>query len=126
MAQNNEKGLTNKYVLAKRLDAVGWGLFFVWVGTSFFGHLGWGTGLLGVGVITLGGQILRKYFGLRVEGFWIVVGIFFVLGGVWELFEIQFGILPFLCIAAGMTLLFSTLASKSVHSTFCRRRETLP
>lgn len=127
MAQNNHnQGLNDRYVLANKLDSIGWGLFFIWVGIAMFGNLDWGTGLLGVGIVTIGGQALRKYFGLRIEAFWIVVGIFFALGGVWEIFNVQFGILPFLCIAGGITLLVSKSAGKSADSIWCRRRETLP
>ena len=44
----------NRSPLDKKLEAVGWGLFFIWVGTALFAHIGWGAGLLGVGIITLG------------------------------------------------------------------------
>jgi hypothetical protein len=55
------------------------------IGVALMAGIGWGPGLLGVGVITLAGQVSRKYFGLAVEPFWAVVALFFVLGGVWEL-----------------------------------------
>jgi len=64
---------------ARKLAAIGWGLFFIWVGVALFAHLGWGVGLLGVGIITLGVQATRKYFGLKLEGFWIAVGFLFVV-----------------------------------------------
>ncbi len=113
--ENTDQSLTNTKVLSKRLDAVGWGLFFIWVGIAFVAHVGWGTGLLGVGIITIGGQVIRKYFGLRLEVFWVMVGFFFSLGGVWELLNVQFGLIPILCIVAGVVLLVSTLLSKSGH-----------
>ncbi len=80
--RNNDQEMTNAKVLHKKLEAIGWGLFFVWVGIAFAAHVGWGAGLLGVGIITLGGQVMRKYFALRVEVFWVMVGFFFLLGGV--------------------------------------------
>jgi hypothetical protein len=113
--RNNDQKLTNAKVLNKKLDAVGWGLFFVWVGISFVAHVGWGTGLLGVGIITLGGQAMRRYFALRVEVFWVMVGFFFLLGGVWELIDVPFGLVPILCIAIGLVLLVSTLVGKAGH-----------
>ncbi len=111
----NDPRLTNTKVLNKRLDAVGWGLFFIWVGIAFIAHVGWGAGLLGVGIITLGGQVMRKYFALRVEVFWVMVGFFFLLGGVWKLLNVQFGLIPILVIAAGLALLVSTLVGKTGH-----------
>ncbi len=120
--RNHDQKLTNRNVLHRELDAAGWGLFFIWTGIALFAHVGWGAGLLGVGIITLGAQAARKYFGLRLEGFWVAVGFLFVLGGVWELLDIQLGLLPILCIAAGIALVVSTLIRKSARSSLCKLR----
>jgi hypothetical protein len=53
---------TSKY------DAIGWGLFFIWVGVAWITDVGWGIGLLGVAAITLGMQVARKISGEAVEG----------------------------------------------------------
>ena len=97
----------NPLEVTHKLDALGWGLFFVWVGVALMTNMGWGLGFLGVGVLALVGQVARKHFGLAVERFWVVVGVFLVLGAVWDLLGLQFSLLPFMLIAAGMTLLFS-------------------
>jgi hypothetical protein len=107
--KNHDERLKNKGVLPRKLDATGWGLFFIWTGIAFLGDVGWGVGLLGVGIIPLGVQAARKYLGLQLEGFWVAVGFFFVAGGIWKLFNIQLGLLPILCIAAGVALLGSRL-----------------
>ncbi len=120
--RNHDQELKNKNVLHKKLDAVGWGLFFIWTGVAVLFNVGWGWGLLGVGIITLGAQTARKYFGLKLERFWVAVGFFFVLAGVWELLDFQLGLLPILCIAAGVALVVSTLIGKSRHSSLCRLR----
>jgi hypothetical protein len=95
----------------QRIEAVGWALFFVWVGTSLLMDVGLGVGLLGVGVITLGGQAARSYAGLRLEGFWVVVGLLFAVGGLWELLAVELSLVALLIIAAGLALLVS--ASRS-------------
>ena len=95
--------------LTRKLESIGWGLFFLWMGIALFGHIGWGVGLLGVGIITLGAQAARKYFGLKLEGFWVAVGFLFVVGGSCRLVNVQLGLLPILCIVAGVALLVSTL-----------------
>ena len=100
---------TNTMVVIRKLDAAVWGLFFLWVGVALLADVAWGLGLLGVGVITLGGQLGRKYFGLDVESFWVVVGLLFVLGGVWELFGVQFSLVPIVLIVAGVALLLSAV-----------------
>ncbi len=111
---NNEQRLTDREVILNtRLDAAGWGLFFIWIGVALVSNIGWGAGLLGVGIITLGGQAARKYFGLRAEAFWVLVGLFFFVSGIWEWANIQFGLLTILCIAMGLVLLVSTLVHKT-------------
>ena len=110
--KNHDQKLTSEQVLHRKLDAAGWSLFFIWTGIAFLADIGWGPGLLGVGIITLGAQAARKYFGLRLEGFWIAVGFFFVAGGIWELYKIQFELWPILCVIAGIALLVPTLAGR--------------
>ena len=104
----------NTLVVTQKLDAAAWGLFFVWVGVALIANVSWGLGLLGAGVITLGAQLGRKYFGLAVEPFWIVVGVLFVLGGVWELLGVRFSLVPVVLIVAGVALLLS--ATRRLHA----------
>ena len=73
---------------------------------------GWGIGLLGVGILMLGGQVARRYMALRVEAFWVLVGALFVIGGVWEMLSVSVGLIPILCIGAGVALLVSALLGK--------------
>jgi hypothetical protein len=103
--------------IPRRLDAGTWGLFFVWVGIALAAELGWGIGLLGVGLITLAGQAARKYFGSGVEGFWLVVGILFVVGGVWEVLDVRFSAAPMVLIIAGIALLVSAMRSRDDFTT---------
>jgi hypothetical protein len=84
--------------LANKLDAVGWGLFFIWVGVAFLADVAIGVGLLGVGVITLGMQAVRKYFQLDFEE--------------WELFAVELPLVPILLIVAGLVLLVSVAGGK--------------
>lgn len=93
--------------LDQKLDAAGWGLFFLWVGIALLLDVGWGVGLLGVGIITLGEQAVRRYLGIGLDGFWVVVGLIFLVGGMWELAKIQISMLPFLIILAGVAIFAS-------------------
>jgi len=124
--RNHDQTSKSRHVLHKKLDAVGWSLFFIWIGIALLADVGWGVGLLGVGIITLGGQVMRKYFALRVEVFWVMVGFFFLLAGVWELVNVQFGLIPILCISAGVSLLISVLFRKPGDSQLCRLCRTRP
>ena len=98
--------------VARKLGAVGWSLFFIWIGVALLMKVDVGIGLLGVGVITLGAQAARKYFNLKLEGFWVVVGLVFVIGGIWALFEPKLPLLPIVLIVAGLALLVSTFRGK--------------
>jgi hypothetical protein len=124
--RNHDQMLKSKHVLHKKLDAASWGLFFIWVGIAFIAHIGWGAGLFGVGIITLGTQVARNYFGLKLEGFWVVAGFLFVLGGVWKLFNVPLDLVPILCIGAGVALLVSVLIRKPGESQLCRLCRTRP
>ena len=98
--------------LAQKVDVAGWGLFFIWVGVALMMDFSWGVGLLGVAVITLGGQAVRKYFGLALEKFWIVCGLLFLVGGIWELYRVEVSLVPILLIVAGGALLVSLATGK--------------
>ncbi|MDH3698864.1 MAG: hypothetical protein OEQ81_09375 [Flavobacteriaceae bacterium] len=97
----------NKSGVESRIEGIAWGLFFLWVGIAFLTDLSNGIGLLGVGVITLGAQLIRKSYGFEFEGFWLVVGLGFTLGGLWEFMDPGIALVPVLLIIAGLALLYS-------------------
>lgn len=97
----------------RQVSAVGWGLLFVWVGIAALAQVGWGFGLLGVGLIILGSQAVHLIIGgVRLDWFSTICGLLFLMGGVWELFSISFGLVPALSIVAGALLLLSALTSR--------------
>ncbi|MDH3727505.1 MAG: hypothetical protein OER77_08245 [Myxococcales bacterium] len=98
--------------LQKKLDAGGWGLFFIWAGVAWLMEIHLGVALLGVAVITLGGQLARWVLKVAVEPFWIVVGLCFAVGGTWSLLGTETSLIPILLIIAGGALLLSVLRRK--------------
>ena len=98
--------------LDRVLDAVGWGLFFIWVGIAFLANVPLGVGLLGVGVITLAMQAVRRYFRLKVQGFWIAVGAVFVLSGFWDLLQEKLSLVPIVLIVIGLAIVVSAVRGK--------------
>jgi len=58
---NQELKTTRIKKLNRKLDAVGWGLFFIWIGITVLANLGWGIGLIGIGMIILGKLAGREY-----------------------------------------------------------------
>jgi len=63
MEKKNNQELKNaqRKKLDRTLDAVGWGVFFIWIGVAILADLGWGVGLIGVGLIILGALVARGY-----------------------------------------------------------------
>lgn len=97
----------DKKQVADRLEALGWGLFFIWLGAALLFDVGLAMGLLGVGVITLGIQFARKRYSIPVEPFWVGIGAIFLVGGAWQLLSIKLPLLPVLLILAGVLLILS-------------------
>jgi hypothetical protein len=78
--------------------------------------VGWGIGLAGVGVIALATQGARKYFGLPVAWFGLVIGVVFAVWSLSELLNIDLGrtrmsgsLLPIVCIVVGLLLVVLAL-----------------
>ena len=97
----------------KRITTIGWGLFFIWLGIVLMINAGSGLILLGVGLISLGMQVVRKYSGFDSDGFWIVVGILFVIVGAWEMFEVNLPLMSVFLIVVGGAFLVSALKGKA-------------
>jgi hypothetical protein len=87
--------------VANKLGGAGWALFFIWIGVALLLNVGTGVTLLGIGVITLAIQLIRRSQSLNLEGFWVVVGLLFVLAGIWALSGTELPLLPILLIVAG-------------------------
>ncbi|MHC4712532.1 MAG: hypothetical protein ACYTAN_04575 [Planctomycetota bacterium] len=98
--------------LERMSDAVGWGLFFIWVGIAVLAKLPVGVALLGVGVITLGVQGARKYFKLKLEIFWVIVGTVFAVAGLWKLFQEELPLVALALIFTGLGIVISAVKGK--------------
>lgn len=58
---NQELKTIRRKKLGRKIDAIGWGLFFIWMGIAILADVGWGVGFLGVGLIILGSLAVRIY-----------------------------------------------------------------
>jgi hypothetical protein len=58
---HQELQTAQKKKMHRQLDAIGWGLFFIWIGIAVLVNVGWGIGLIGVGLIILGKMLAREY-----------------------------------------------------------------
>lgn len=99
-----------------KLDTIGWSIFFIWIGVAWLADVGLGVGLLGIAAIILGVQLARYIEKLKVEMFWIVAGLAFGIGGLWEFFIIQTPVAPLVLILIGIGLLAWQFAPRKKHS----------
>ncbi len=98
--QNESKSRKKK--LNQKLDGMIWGLFFIWVGIVFLLDFSWSIGLIGIGIIILGEQVVRGHFKLKTQGFWITVGLLLVAGGFWRLCDVEISLFPIVLIVIGV------------------------
>ncbi len=98
--------------LAKKLESLGWGSFIIWVGVSILFSINFSITLLGVGLITLAFQVLRRNNNLPTEGFWVVAGFLFVFAAVWGMLNMVFPLIPIIIIVAGIVIISQALKKK--------------
>lgn len=101
--------LEERKALNKRLEGIGWGLFLIMLGGfALVPHETIPKGLwsIGVGVIMLGLNATRYYYGLRMSGFTTFLGILSLFGGIAQLvgFYALEGALLFLILGAYLVL----------------------
>ncbi|MFA4873846.1 MAG: hypothetical protein WC956_06665 [bacterium] len=98
---------------SQRIDAVCWGLFFIWIGCILMVKgMPRGVGSFGVGAIVLGGAVVRHFLHVTVSTFWIIIGTVFVLAGAGEMLALDLPLLPAALIICGMLLLFHTRSKR--------------
>jgi hypothetical protein len=107
VVEEPKKTETQKF--ADKLSTVGWSLFLIWVGIALLMKLNATIVLLGIGVITLLVQGARKCFNLKLEGFWVVIGLLFVIGSLWEIYKPNLPLVPIVLIVLGVALLVSVI-----------------
>jgi Ca2+/Na+ antiporter len=86
--EQEDAELSEKAVLNKRLETIGWGLFLVMLGGfALVPHELVPKGLwsIGVGVIMLGLNLTRYYFKIKMSGFTTFLGVISLLSGATQL-----------------------------------------
>jgi hypothetical protein len=87
-AERKDAEFTEKAILNKRLETIGWGLFLIMLGGfALVPHELVAKGLwsIGVGVIMLGLNLTRYYFKVKMSGFTTFLGVISLLSGVTQL-----------------------------------------
>lgn len=76
-----------KAALNRRLEGAGWGLFLIMVGGFIIvpqSQVPQGLWSIGIGLIMLGLNAARYFYGIRMSGFTTFLGILSLLGGITE------------------------------------------
>ena len=94
--------------MAARVDAVGWGIFFIWVGVALLTYLSWPVFFLGTGTVMLAVQSARRYLALKVDRFSLGLGTVFVVASLLRILDLDLELavmpallMPFFFIAMG-------------------------
>jgi hypothetical protein len=88
-----------------RLDAISWGLFFIWIGIAVLTEIGWGWSLLGISAIVLGTQAALYVSSKRADGFWVACGLVVLGAGLWELLGLTWPLGAVLLVVLGIVIL---------------------
>jgi hypothetical protein len=100
--------LSEKAILNKRLETIGWGLFLIMLGGFALipeALVPKGLWSIGVGAIMLGLNLTRYYFKIKMSGFTTFLGIVALLSGVTELLWKHDLVAPILLIVLGAYLI---------------------
>ncbi len=101
--------------IGRRLEEIAWALFLIMTGALWLAPATWfpeGSWLTGVGVILLGLNAARHFRGLKVSGFWLIVGLAALAGGIGHILGRDLPLVPIFLIGVGAALVIKTLAGK--------------
>ncbi|UCF88716.1 MAG: hypothetical protein JSV70_00195 [bacterium] len=115
----NDEELKDKEAkgISGKLDAVSWSLFFIWMGVVMITRAETAVAFFGIGVLILGAQAARSYFLLKIEKFWIIVGILFIAGSLWDILDLNAPFGAVVLILIGAAILVSTFRKKDREKT---------
>ena len=101
--------------LNKRLETVGWGLFLIMVGGLALvpaQTVPKGVWSIGAGLILLGLNAARSYYGLKMSSGTIILGFLALGSGFGELLGVDLPLLEILLIAAGINIIMKALRDR--------------
>lgn len=107
---------TEKIKLNKRLETMGWGLFLIMLGGFAlvpYELVQKGVWSIGIGVIMLGLNATRYFYGIKMSGFTTFLGIVSLLSGVTQLLGINTIDGPILLIVLGAYLILKPWFEKN-------------
>lgn len=104
-----------KWLLNRRLERIGWGLFLIMIGGLWLVPDEWfpeGTWLIGVGLIMLGLNSARYLSGIAMSKSTIILGILALAAGLAAFFGVPLPLLPILLILIGADIIAGLIFGK--------------
>jgi hypothetical protein len=111
---------SEKRIVKRRIDAVGWGLLLIVSGGALLvpdEHLAGVAWLIGVGLVLLGAAAVRYLNGIGPGAGNLILGSVALAGGLAGLFGLSLPLLPILLILFGASLLVSALLEKESYAS---------
>ncbi len=103
-------GMADTTNLARRLDVLGWGIFFLGTGILMLvPGLPEGAWLVGLGVLLLGLAAVRVALGLALEWFGVILGASALLAGFGTLAGVDIPVFALFLVACGLALIAGVL-----------------
>ncbi|MFN8486234.1 MAG: hypothetical protein U0350_01500 [Caldilineaceae bacterium] len=103
---------TNKVVLDKRLDDIGWGLLLLLTGGALL-LPGWNVPvnlwLIGFGLILLGINWIRRLKGIEMRGFSIALGLLALAGGLAGFLGVELPLFALFLVLVGVGIVLKPL-----------------
>ena len=110
-----EKRVGHNHDFDRNLDTIGWGLFFILLGSIWLvpeDMVPEGLFLIGLGVIFVGLNIVRYAAGRAINTFWVVVGLILLVIGVCDFFGLDIPVIPLIIIIIGVSMIVKPLFGK--------------
>ena len=105
----------HKDALNRRLDEIGWALFFLLTGVLLLApeRIPDGTWLIGVGIIMLGINAVRRLNDIAISPFTVILGAVAVAAGLADLFGVKFPLFAVLFILIGVGMVVRQLVQRT-------------
>jgi len=103
---------SQKDIFNERLEAIGWALFLIMIGCLLLvpeKHVPDTAWLVGVGVIMLGVNGVRRIVGIKVDTFAVVLGLFALAIGISGFYGVELPIFPIVLIIIGANIILKPI-----------------
>jgi len=102
---------TSRRDIARRIDAIGWGLVFLMTGVlALIPGLPDGTWLVGLGLLILALNTVRLVMALPLGRFGVILGSGAILAGIGTMAGLQVPVFALLLIACGLAIIAGQLS----------------